>query len=170
MVQRMLIIIALPLTLLGYVEILNVEPYANNHIEQKEIEMKFVCTADTITEAYFFLGKSVGSGYYHIEIVETQSYIDVDAHPDSNYCYIGGLLSPLRKYTKGDTYTLKITHSAVSGTVDAYVDTRNPYPHGYIVGHENYDLCARVWGRNDTSGEYFGLSGLSGSSCFSGLI
>ena len=168
--RRLAITLAIPMILIGSVEVYNVDVYQNCNAKADRIngvQQEVVMTCDSVVALYAFNGAPV-PGNYHIQIVGIPN-AEVTVKDSLGWRWIGGELQNPVKVTRGKKYTLKFYHE--SDSVNFYYNPNNPYPHGQLTNPNmpDYDLCARVWGRNDTSGGYFGLSGLSGLSCFSGL-
>ena len=133
------------------------------------VQQEVVMTCDSIVALYAFIGYSPGVGRYHLRIEEIPGAEVIVNAPSIGWQWIGGQLTQPKQVIKGKKYTLKFFHE--DSAVNFYYNPNNPYPHGQLTNPNmpQYDLCARVWGRNDTSGEYFGLSGLFGSSGLFGL-
>jgi len=155
--------------------IYEVEPYQNLNDTAKYVRQTFVATTDSIVRIEFFVGRSPGAGQFELKILDGLSVIaqaDTEA-PAVGWRWIGRDLSQPVKVTKGKTYTLEVKHSDEGVYTNFYYrpNDEGGYPHGQLTNPNmpQYDLCARVWGRNDTSGEYFGFSGLFGSSGLFGL-
>jgi len=156
--------------------IYEVEPYQNFNDSAKYVRQTFVATTDSICSLWFFVGRSPATDQYILRILDGGAEIGrvtVDA-PDKGWCWIGDTLAQPVAVTKGKTYTLEVKHEQSPNVYTNFYYRPNDeggYPHGQLTNPNmpQYDLCARVWGRNDTSGGYFGFSGLFGSSGLFGL-
>lgn len=148
--------------------ICDVEPYRNcNGWTSAEPNMNwvaqsFVCTADSLLWAEFFVGAANAAGQYYFAIrPNINGTILYDGHADAgdlvHYEYARANLTneahvPL---IKGGTYVLQITHTA-GESINYYYDPNNPYKYGSMtVGGgkapppgeiEMYDLACRIEG------------------------
>ena len=159
-------------TLLGVVTVYQVDPYANLNDSAYIIRQSWVATCDSVVSVYFFAGRSPKTSNYNYRLAirdngQELGYIEVDDDPE--YQFVGGEFSQPIPLVKGKKYELEIRHTG-DKRVNFYY-----HPDVYAPGSlktpnmPDYDLVARVWGRNDTSGGYFGFSGLFGSSGLFGL-
>ena len=159
-------------TLFGVVTVYQVEPYANLNDSAYIVRQSWVATCDSAISVSFFAGRSpkTPTGQYRIRILDNGQELGlVVVDDDPEYQFVGGEFSQPIPLVKGKKYEVEITHTG-DKRVNFYY-----HPDVYAPGSlktpnmPDYDLCARVWGRNDTSGGYFGLSGLFGSSGLFGL-
>ncbi|HIE05201.1 MAG TPA: hypothetical protein EYP58_00200 [bacterium (Candidatus Stahlbacteria)] len=165
MVQRIIVaLIVMSSAVFGLSTVYNVDVYQNLNDSADRVQQSFVATADTITSLWFFVGSSPVSGpgkQYELRVKDGATEIVrvfVDA-PDPGWQWIGGEVTQVNPQllVKGKTYTLEVKHS------DQGVKTNFYYaPDAYAPGSlktpnmPGYDLCARVYGRNDTSGGILG--------------
>jgi len=139
--RRLAITLAIPMILIGSVEVYNVDVYQNCNAKAgiEGVRQEIVMTCDSVVALYAFVGESK-PGYYWLKIENVSgAQIKIPA-PSVGWCWIGGELQNPVKVTRGKKYTLKFYHE--SDSVNFYYNPNNPYPHGQLTNPNmpDYDL------------------------------
>ena len=171
LVAVLMLAAVLPAVMLGATREYDVDLVWNAHgwaygDEGHGLEQTFVCTADSLLWAEFFVGAANSGGEYYFEVLNgTQQCYDgrVAAAPESAYRYVRAELSPTGPpLIKGKEYVLRITHSD-GDSINYYANDLDAYQYGEIevpgkVVPDVWDLACRIEGVNRAvSSKSFGL-------------
>ena len=176
-----LLAVVLPGIVLGATRVYDVDVYQNVNGwtlqgQQGYVSQSFVCTADSLLWAEFFVGAADTGGQYQLDIKDGPNgpvlYRGFAHAGDSvHYKYTRAELTPYPgapKLIKGKTYCLKVTHSD-GDSINFYYSPWDPYQYGIIsVPGGSFqpppqvyspDLCARIEGvSRAVSREFFGIN------------
>ena len=122
------------------------------------VGQSFVCTADSLLWAEYFVGEANSGGQYQFQIQtypEGEIVLDGDANAGDSvhHKFVRASLTPrlgAQELIKGKEYMLKVTHTS-GDSINWYADTTNPYQLGRMLGGDaslRRDLCARIEGVN----------------------